>query len=348
MSLLEARAIYKPLAYPWAFSAFQTQNSILWLPEEVPMGDDVADWKKKLTDNERALLTQVFRFFVQADVGVNESYLTNYMQVFKPTEVRMMLSAFANMESIHVHGYAFLIDTLGMPETEFSAFLDYKEMRDKWEYMQQFGVGSARDVALTLAAFGAGIEGLSLFASFAILLSFPRRGLMKGMGQIVAWSSRDETLHTLSMIRLFHTFLSENPKIWNKEFQWKVATNFHQIATHENAFVRLAFAQGGIEGITEQEVQDYITYLAIRRLTQLGVPQPMIAWWFPRESEHNPLPWLDEMMSAIEHANFFEARATEYQKAATEGSWEDAFNEKTFGGIHGSGADTDTEASLSP
>lgn len=331
MSLLEARAIYKPFHYPWAFSAFETQNKIIWLPEEVPMGDDVADWKNKLTDAERHLLTQVFRFFTQSDVGVNECYLTNYMQVFKPTEVRMMLSAFANMEAIHVHAYAFLIDTLGMPETEFSAFLDYKEMRDKWEYMQGFIVSSPTEIARTLAAFGAGIEGLALFASFAILLSFPRRNLMKGMGQIITWSMRDETLHCMSMIRLFHTFLKEHPDVWTDQFQSNIARTIREITDHECAYIRLAYGQGKVEGVQERDVVNYIHYLAVRRLKQLGVGDDYIHHFFLHLHDKNPLPWLDDMMNAIEHANFFEARSTEYTKASTQGSWEDAFSAQVFG-----------------
>ena len=102
MSLLEERHVYKPFRYPWAYEAWLTQQRIHWLPEEVPLADDVKDWSKKLTDSERNLLTQIFRFFVQADVEVNNCYMKHYSRVFKPTEVQMMLAAFSNMETIHV------------------------------------------------------------------------------------------------------------------------------------------------------------------------------------------------------------------------------------------------------
>ncbi len=178
------------------------QQRIHWLPEEVPLADDVRDWKKNLAPSEKNLLTQIFRFFTQADIEVNNCYMKHYSQVFKPTEVQMMLSAFSNMETVHIAAYSHLLDTVGMPETEYTAFMKYKEMKDKYDYMQQFGVSTKEDIATTLAVFGAFTEGLQLFASFAILLNFPRMGKMKGMGQIITWSARDETLHTQSIIRL--------------------------------------------------------------------------------------------------------------------------------------------------
>ena len=188
MSLLKADPIFKPFNYPWAYEAWLTQQRIHWLPEEVPMGDDVKDWKHNLTPEEKHLLTQIFRFFTQADIEVNNCYMKHYSRVFQPTEVQMMLAAFSNMETIHIDAYSHLIDTIGMPETTYSEFLEYKEMKDKYDYMQQFGVENKMDIATTLAAFGGFTEGLQLFASFAILMNFPRFGKMKGMGQIVTWS----------------------------------------------------------------------------------------------------------------------------------------------------------------
>ncbi len=137
--------------------------------------------------------------------------MKHYSQVFKPTEVLMMLSAFSNIETIHIAAYSHLLDTIGMPEIEYQAFLRYKEMKDKYDYMQSFRVDSKHEIAKTLAAFGAFTEGLQLFASFAILLNFPRFNKLKGMGQIISWSVRDETLHCLSVIRLFRTFVAGKP-----------------------------------------------------------------------------------------------------------------------------------------
>lgn len=322
MSLLNAKPIYKPFSYPWAYEAWHTQQKIHWLPEEVPLADDVKDWRYTLTDDERELMTQIFRFFTQADIEVNNCYMKHYSRVFQPTEVQMMLSAFSNMETIHIAAYSHLLDTIGMPEIEYQAFMKYKEMKDKYDYMQQFNVNSKRDIAKTLAVFGAFTEGLQLFASFAILLNFPRFNKMKGMGQIVTWSVRDESLHTNSIIRLFRTFCQENPEVLDEDLKRELYVACDTIVNHEDAFIDLAFGLGerDIQGLTAGDVKRYIRYIGDRRLSQLGL-QPMY------HLEKNPLPWIDEILNGVEHANFFENRVTEYAKAATRGSWEEAFAE---------------------
>jgi ribonucleoside-diphosphate reductase beta chain len=322
--LLEPNPVFKPFSYPWAYEAWLTQQRLHWLPEEVPMADDVKDWKSKITDGERNLLTQIFRFFTQADVEVNNCYMKHYAQVFEPTEVKMMLVAFSNIETIHIAAYAHLLDTIGMPELEYSAFLKYKEMKDKYDYMQGFNVKSKADIVRTMAVFGGFTEGLQLFASFAILMNFPRFNKMKGMGQIVSWSVRDETLHTLSILRLLRTFIAENPDVWTPELQQEIYESCDTILHHEDAFIDLAFEMGGIEGLTAQEVKDYIRYIADRRLMQMDLK--------PRYgTTENPLPWMDVMLNAIEHTNFFENRSTEYSRAATQGTWEEAFADNIFG-----------------
>ncbi len=319
MSLLDANPVYKPFRYPWCYEAWLTQQQVHWLPEEVPLADDVKDWHKNLTESERHLLTQIFRFFTQSDIEVNNCYMRHYTRVFQPTEVQMMLAAFSNMETIHIAAYSHLLDTIGIPESEYSAFLDYKEMKDKYDYMQQFGIDTKIDIATTLAVFGGFTEGLQLFASFAILLNFPRLNKMKGMGQIITWSVRDETLHCNSIIKLYKTFLQENPDIDVEELHKRLYTACSTIIEHEDAFIDLCFEMGAIEGMTPDDVKTYIRYIGDRRLEQLGMePQYQI--------DKNPLPWLDAMLNAVEHANFFENRATEYSKAATQGTWDDAFD----------------------
>lgn len=318
MSLLTPRAVYKPFNYPWAYEAWLTQQRVHWLPEEVPLADDVKDWKQRLTNPERNLLTQIFRFFTQADIEVNNCYMKHYSQVFQPTEVQMMLSAFSNIETIHIAAYSHLLDTIGMPEVEYMAFLQYKEMKDKYDYMHDFNVNSKYDIAKTLAVFGAFTEGLQLFASFAVLMNFPRFGKMKGMGQIVSWSARDETLHTHNVIRLFRTFLHENPEINTPALRADLEQACKTIIVHEDAFIDLAFELGGVDGLDADEVKLYIRYIGDRRMVQLGY-EPLF------NVEKNPLPWMDDMLNGLEHTNFFENRATEYSKASTKGTWEEAF-----------------------
>lgn len=321
--LLTGSPVYKPFRYTWAYEAWMTQQRVHWLPEEVPLADDVKDWHRNLSAGEQNLVTQIFRFFTQFDVEVNNCYMKHYSQVFKPTEVLMMLSAFSNIETIHIAAYSHLLDTIGMPEVEYSAFLKYKEMKDKYDYMQGFSVANKREIAKTLAAFGAFTEGLQLFASFAILLNFPRFNKLKGMGQIVSWSVRDETLHCLSVIRLFRVFIQQNPEIWTDELRAEITQVCATIVEHEDAFIDLAFELGAVEGLNGAQVKAYIRFIADRRLTQLGL-DPLY------NIESNPLPWVDDMLNAVEHANFFENRATEYSRASTLGTWEEAFENSVF------------------
>jgi ribonucleoside-diphosphate reductase beta chain len=319
MSLLKSNSSYKPFRYPWAYDAWKIQQQIHWIADEVPLSDDVQDWHKKLTKGERYLLTQIFRFFTQSDIEVNNCYMKHYSKVFQPTEVQMMLAAFSNIETVHVDAYSHLLDTIGMPETEYTAFLAYKEMKDKYDYMQAFDVDSREGIAKTLAVFGAFTEGLQLFASFAMLLNFQRFGKMKGMGQIVAWSVRDETLHTNSITRLFRTFINENQDIWTDDFQSSIYNACRIIVNHEDAFIDLSFAcSEKIQGMSAKDIKQYIRFIANRRLNQLNL-KPLY------RIKTNPLPWIDELVAAGEHVNFFENRVTEYAKGATDGSWLEAF-----------------------
>lgn len=314
--LLTSSHSYKPFRYPWAYEFWKKQQQVHWMPEEVPLGEDCKDWATKLSDNERNLLTQIFRFFTQSDVEVNDNYMERYARVFKPTEIKMMLSAFSNMETIHIAAYALLLETIGMPDNEFSAFMDYEAMRDKHDYMQRFGVETDADILRTLAMFGAFTEGLQLFASFAMLMNFPRLNKMKGMGQIVSWSVRDESLHCEGMIKLFHEFSNETGAL-TKSVQDDIVENCRTVVMLEDKFIDLAFEMGEVEGMNAADIKSYIRYIADWRLRQLKLPALYGA------KEH-PLPWLTEILNGVEHANFFEARATEYSKGATKGDWHGA------------------------
>jgi ribonucleoside-diphosphate reductase beta chain len=307
---------YKPFRYPWAHEFWKKQQQVHWMPEEVPLGEDCKDWATRLSDGERNLLTQIFRFFTQSDVEVNDNYMERYARVFKPVEIKMMLSAFSNMETIHIEAYALLLETIGMPESEFSAFLDYEAMKAKHDYMAAFGVETHADIARTLAMFGAFTEGLQLFASFAMLMNFPRFNKMKGMGQIVSWSVRDESLHCEGVVKLYHAFAKETGCV-TKEVESDIVETCRTVVGLEDAFIDLAFSSGEVKGMTPEDIKSYIRFIADWRLRQLHLP----ALYGVKE---NPLPWLQSMLSGVEHANFFEARSTEYSKAATKGQWHGA------------------------
>lgn len=316
-SLFKKRTAYKPFWYPWAYESFVASEQMHWLAREVLLSDDVKDWKTCLSPVERELLTQIFRFFTQADVDVSAGYIERYMPVFRPPELRMMMSSIAAREGVHIQAYSTMIDELGIPEVEYSAFMEYQEMVDKHEFLFQHRegpLGLAMDIA-TFSAFG---EGLQLFASFVMLLNFTRFGKMRGMGQMISWSIRDETHHVDSMMLVYRELLEECPEIDRAELSRQIRETAGRMVELEDRFIDLAYSGGGVEGLEAQEVKQYIRYICDVRLAQLGEPALF-------EAHVNPLPWVDVIVFGKEHTNFFENRATDYSKGAVEGDWNDAF-----------------------
>jgi ribonucleoside-diphosphate reductase beta chain len=314
------REYFKPFNYPWAYDAWLKHEQSHWLHTEVPMGEDVKDWQRKLKHEEKAFLTNIFRFFTQGDIDVAGGYVTNYLPHFPQPEVRMMLMGFAAREALHVAAYSHLIETLGMPESTYNEFLEYEAMRDKHNYFTELSNsnGTKESIATNIAAFSAFTEGMQLFSSFIMLLNFPRHGKMKGMGQIVTWSIVDETLHSENMIKLFREYVEENIEIWNDDLKSKIYNIAENMVELEDKFIDLAFAMGPMEGLKAEEVKTYIRYIADRRLISLGMKGIF-------KVKKNPLLWVEEMINAPTHTNFFENRATDYARGALSGDWKDVW-----------------------
>jgi ribonucleoside-diphosphate reductase beta chain len=318
--LTDERTYFKPFNYPWAYDAWLKHEQSHWLHTEVPMLEDVQDWKKKLTQEEKQFLTHIFRFFTQGDIDVAGGYVNNYLPHFPQPEVRMMLAGFAAREALHIAAYSHLIETLGLPESMYNQFLEYQEMKDKHDYVLEISSknGTIESTATHIAVFSAFTEGMQLFSSFIMLLNFPRNGKMKGMGQIVTWSIVDETMHAESMIKLFRTYIEENKEIWNDELKGKIYTIAEKMVELEDRFIDLAFALGPMDGLDANDVKQYIRYIADRRLISLGLKGIM-------KVKRNPLPWVENMINAPTHTNFFENRATDYAKGALNGSWSEVW-----------------------
>jgi ribonucleoside-diphosphate reductase beta chain len=316
----DERTYFKPFNYPWAYDAWLKHEQSHWLHTEVPMLEDVKDWKKKLSKEEKQFLTHIFRFFTQGDIDVAGGYVNNYLPYFPQPEIRMMLLGFAAREALHVAAYSHLIETLGLPETMYNEFMQYQEMKEKHDYVLNIsGQNTTKENTAThIAVFSAFTEGMQLFSSFIMLLNFPRHGKMKGMGQIVTWSIVDETQHTENMVKLFRTYIEENREIWNDELKGRLYTIAEKMVELEDKFIDLAFAMGAMEDLTAEDVKKYIRYIADRRLISLGLKGQF-------KVKRNPLPWVEEMINAPTHTNFFENRATDYAKGALSGDWGDVW-----------------------
>lgn len=316
--LMDERSSYKPFVYDWAFKAYKESEQMHWLAEEVPMLEDVKDWKNNLKKEEKEFLTHIFRFFVQSDIDVAGGYISDYLPRFKHPEIRMMLCSFVAREAVHIHAYSHLIETLGMPETTYNEFLNYDAMKNKHEFFKNFTDTSNDAFPIKIALISAFTEGVALFSSFVMLLNFARFGKMKGMGQIISWSISDESLHCESLIKLFREYIKENKAIYTDELKseiYKIATKMVEL---EDEFIELAFGINEMEGLTKEDVKQYIRYIADRRLISMGMKGIF-------KVKKNPLSWVDGMLG-VTHSNFFEQKVTDYAKGALTGSWEDVWS----------------------
>ena len=316
--LTVASETYKPFYYSWAVDLTVRHEKAHWIEDEIDLGEDVSDWKTgKVTDVEKDYITNILRLFTQSDVAVGQNYYDQFIPKFKNNEVRNMLGSFANREGVHQRAYALLNDTLGLPDSEYHAFLEYKEMTNKIDFMQKSDNTTQRGLALAMAksVFN---EGVALFASFVMLLNFQRVGKMKGMGKVVEWSIRDESMHVEGNSKLFKAFIAEHPKLVDNEFKKEIYVMAKDIVKLEDKFIELAYEMGDIEGLTMEEVKTYIRYITDRRLLQLGLKTNF-------KVKNNPLPWLEWILNGADHTNFFENRVTEYEVAGLTGSWDNAY-----------------------
>lgn len=350
MSLFGGKG-FKPFVYPQLYDRWERHEKSHWLPHEVPMSEDVKDWKTRLNDNQRDFLTNIFRFFTQGDIDVAEAYHTEYLPFFKLPEAVMMMGGFAAREAVHIAAYSYLLETLGMPEAMYQEFLMYEEMKNKQDYIKKFsqskhilGKGvenltseDKEHIAAGIALFSGFTEGMQLFSTFAMLLIFPLNGLMKGMGKIVEWSIVDETQHTAGMIEVFKIFVAENLEGENqirpdvlKETVLKIA---REMVGLEEAFIDLVFKKYKEEneisvedgnkdffGLTPKRLKAYIKYIADKRLEAMSY-EPIF------KIKENPLPELEVMIDAPVHTNFFENRAADYSNVATTGTWSEIWKD---------------------
>ena len=312
MSCLTYSGTYKPFQYPWAMKLAEEHETIHWVEQEVELGDDVAQWNKGyILDHEKAFTLQIMRLFTQSDTEVGQCYYEHFIPYFRNNELRNMMGSFASREGIHQRAYALFTDTLGMPENIYSEFKKYDSMAAKVDNMTSMSTETPEKAlrALAQTVFN---EGLSLFASFVMLLNFQRYGKLLGLCKITEWSLRDETAHVEGMSQLFRTYLGEEPDVPRAALEADILTACITTVELEDTFIDEAFALGTPEGITAEETRQYIRFIADRRLEQLGYAKHF--------NVSNPFPWLDWVL-AEGHTNFFEQRVSDYSVGGLKNEW---------------------------
>ena len=300
------RKTYKPFDFAWAVQMAVDHQDIHWTEAEAKIGQDVGDWnQKKLTDAERYQIRETLKLFTQQDLTVASFYDSILRPWFRNNDIAMMLRAFNTREDTHQRAYALLNDTLGLPESDYSAFMQEKEMADKVDFAMEADPSTIPGLAKALVK-GVINEGLSLFGSFIPLLNYQRRGLMKGMGTVVEWSIRDESQHVIGITKLFHILVMTHPEILTDAFKKEVYDMFRMAIDLEDAFIDRIYLMGPVEGLKKEDLKLFMRTLADRRLLNLGFK----ANWNIQEE---PLEWLMWILNAADHSNFFEKKVTEYE-----------------------------------
>jgi glutaredoxin 3 len=312
MSLLEYSKTYVPI-YPEFVQITEQHERAHWGEWEAKLQQDVEQWKRgDISSTEKRFISSILRLFTQSDVAVGSDYYDNLIPVIRNNEVRNMLGSFASREGVHQRAYALLNDTLGFGEEFYSEFNEYSEMKEKMEFMLDMKNTSYRDIALSIGK-QVMVEGVCLFASFAMLLNFSRFGKLMGMSDVNQWSIRDESIHVHGLSRLFRVFLDEHPRIVTDSFKRDLYQTGRDCVGLEDNFIDLAFKAGGITGITSEETKQYIRHVCDYRLNQLGL-----------KSEYgvaNPFEWIGWITGSGTIENFFESNTTNYSKNSMVGSY---------------------------
>lgn len=320
MTLLQTRTTYKPFEYPEAFDYFLKQNQAHWLATEIPMSSDVQDWKLNLTESERKVVGGILKGFIQSEIHVNEYWSQNVAKWFKHPEIQMMAISFAAMEGIHTHAYAHLNETLGIED--YDAFLAEPTAKAKIDRLvdanrpsfSSSGTDLSTTIAQQLAIFSAFTEGVSLFANFAVLLNFSRFNKLKGVGQIISFSIKDESLHSQAGTWLFRKFISENPKIFTDDLKKTLYQAARDTIELEDNFIDKVFEEGPIEGLDPKDLKVFIRNRANLKLGELGLK---MNWKNLDQEALKRMNWFDYLSAGIDHTDFFNQRVVTYSKGTT-------------------------------
>lgn len=305
--MFQEMSCYKPFAYEWAMEAAELHEKIHWGRWEADLSEDLKDWKSnKITKSDKDFIQQVLRLFTQMDVQVGKFYIDHLLPTFKNNEIRNMYLSFANREGEHQRAYSLLTDTLGLPDSEYFAFLSYKEMTDKVGFVKEVDMKSPETIGLALAT-AIFTEGVSLFGSFAMLLNYQNKpyGIMKGMCSVVEWSIRDESEHVIGHCKVLRELMKQHPQIVTDSWKAKIYEMARVVYRLEEAFLDLAYREGGPSNLMKEDLLAYLRYLIDRRLIQMGLKGNF-------KEKENPLKWLDWTVAGAGLDNFFEKKVTEY------------------------------------
>lgn len=313
MSLMTPRATYAPFEYEQAYKYWELQQQSHWLHTEIAMASDINDWKMNLTEAERNVIGHILKGFTQSEVFIQEYWSQMVAKWFKKPEIQMMSAAFASMESVHAVSYAYLNQSLGLED--FSAFLHEPTAKAKIDRLIETKGKSKEEIARSLAIFSAFNEGVNLFSSFAVLLNFSRFNKMKGLGQIIAFSIKDESLHSEAGCWLFRTLVEENSAILTDDLKKEIYEAARVTVDLEDSFIDKAFELGSVEGLEPADLKAFIRHRCNTKLEDIGLKKN---WKNIDKDALNRMAWFDVMSAGVNHADFFASRVSDYSKGTVD------------------------------
>ena len=321
-NLLQERIVYKPFEYQEAKTYWEQQQQAHWLPSEAPMMSDLNDWNSNLNKTEKNIIGSILKGFAQTETIVNDYWSGLVTKWFRKPEVIMMATTFGAFETIHAEAYSLLNETLGLDN--FSEFLEDEATMAKIENLMLVrdsfnGEKNIPEIAKSLAIFSAFTEGVNLFSSFAILLSFKMRNKLKGVGQIVEWSIRDESMHSEAGCWLFRTLIEENPYLKTKELETAINEAALLSLKLELDFIDKVFELGDLEGCSKYDLQNFIKNRVNTKLGDLGYG-PIITDIDLTAVER--MKWFDHLSAGKQHTDFFANRVTNYSKGTM--TWDES------------------------
>lgn len=322
MSLMKARATYRPFHYPEYFEIWTRAHQSHWMHTEVSMASDINDWKEILTDKEKNLIGHILKGFTQTEVFISEYWAKKVFSWFKHPEIQMMSSTFSSFESIHAAGYDYLNSSLGLEE--YDAFMHDPTTKAKIDRLMATRGKSITEIAKSLAIFSAFSEGCQLFSSFAILLNFSRFNKMKGMGQIISWSINDEQLHSQAGCMLFNQLIKENPEVWNDELKKELYEAARLTIELEDNYIDKAFELGDVEGLTKHQMKNFIRHRCNLKLQEIGLKSN---WKNVDKKAVEEMQWFDVLSTGAVHFDFFAGKeGGAYSKNTVD--WDKIWEEK--------------------
>lgn len=322
MGLFDERIEYKPFEYPeYYLEGWLPQMQAFWLHTEISMSSDVKDWNEKLTKEEKNLVGNILLGFAQTECAVSD-YWTGYVTKWFPKhEIKHMAMAFGSQETIHATAYSYLNETLGLDD--FKAFLHEPATSARFENLMLPKDDSVKSIAKSLAIFSAFAEGVSLYSAFAVLYSFQLRNLLKGIGQQMKWSVRDESLHSKMGCRLFRQVCKENPGL-KEEVREDVLTAATLMVKLEHDYIDKMFEMGDIDGISANDLKHFLRKRTNEKLVELGYDD-LKNFFHYEEEKAKQLDWFYHLTGGHTHTDFFAIRSTDYSKAGENENWDDVW-----------------------